>query len=492
MKLSTRFDYAKVPFDKDNEVVLLTGLKAPAADKDNRQPLNLCAVLDISGSMAGDKIERMKRTTQILIDHLTEQDRLGIVIFSTNYTKLASASAMTTERKDELKARVAKLHATNATNISGALLLGFETLGVKENAINRVLLLTDGLPNNGETTIDGLSSLVSTGPKGISVSTIGFGTDHDPALMQAMAQAGGGNYYFIENADQINSAFAQELGGLITCFAQNIKIEVDFKPCVKDVEVLNKAWEWTYEDDKLIVRLPDLFAEESKGILTKVTLEKRDQAFPRDTTIGDVKVTFKNLVDKMDEAVADKAKIAFVKPGDESKERDKEIAKQQARLEAAEAQKQAVQMANSGNYQGAQQVMANAVMALNSCGLQPIAEEVEQWTSSLNRQDYSRSVGYSGIRRAASMRRGRSAGAVYGATAKCCATQAQNDMLNSFTEADSGTGAPGVDTTGSSSTGDAGGGTGTGNIIVPGQEASKKDKKKKKKSKKYNPMTDAS
>jgi Ca-activated chloride channel family protein len=484
MELSTRFDYSKVQFDKDNDVVLLMGLKAPSVDSDSRQPLNLCAVLDISGSMSGDKIERMKKTTQILIDHLTEQDRLGIVIFSTNYTKLASANIMTAERKEELKARVAKLHATNATNISGALLMGFETLGVKGSAINRVLLLTDGLPNHGETTIPGLVKLVNQRPKDMSVSTIGFGTDHDPELMQSMAQAGGGNYYYIENADQINSAFAQELGGLVTCFAQNIKIEATFKPCVKDVDVVNKAWEWAYEDDKLTVRLPDLFAEESKSILAKITLEKRDQTFPRDTTIADVKVTFKNLVDKADEAVAEKAKIAFVKPGDESKERDKEIAQQQARLEAAEAQKRAVEMANSGDFVGAQQVMCSAVNSLNDCGLMAIGEEVEEWTSGLNQSSYSRSIGYSGIRRASSMSRGRAAGAVLGATAKDYGTQYQNDMLRSFTEADSGT-SGGGSSSGSSEDGTSGG----GNIIVPGQEATKKSKKKKK-SKKYNPMTD--
>ena len=426
MKLFTRFDYPKVQFDKDNDVVLFTGLEAPPVDTDNRQPLNLCVVLDISGSMMGDKIERMKRTTQILIDHLTTQDRLGIVIFSSNYTRLAAAEIMTAERKTELKARVATLHGTCATNISGAMLLGFETLGVKENMINRILLLTDGLPNGGETTILGLVELVNQRPKGMSLSTIGFGTDHDPKLMLSMAQAGGGNYYFIENADQINTAFAQELGGLISCFAQNIKVEVTFKPGVKDVEVINKAWEWAYENDILTIRIPDLYADETQKILTKVSLEKRTSVLPRDVTIADVRVTYKNLINKKDEKIDNKAKIDFVKAGQESQERDSEIAKHQATIEAAEAQKQAVELANVGDFVGAQHTMHGAVMGFNACGSVSQANEAQLYASCLNEDSYSKSVSCGGLSTSYGASRGRAAGAAN------AGTKAQKSMLRSF------------------------------------------------------------
>jgi len=464
MDLSAYFDYPKVIFDKDNEVVLSMDIKAPKVEHDDRQPLNLVAVLDISGSMAGEKIERMKKTVQILIDHLTEQDKLGIVIFGSNFTKLAGVEAMTSDRKAELKTRVAGLQTADCTNISGAMLLGFELLGVREKDLNRVMLLTDGLPNVGESTIPGLVGLVNQRPKGVSLSTFGFGTDHNPELLQSMAQAGSGNYYYIENADQINTAFAQELGGLVSCFAQNIKIEAKFKPGVKDVDVINKAWEWEYNEETLMVRIPDLFAEERKSILVKVVLEKRTSALPREVTIADVKTTFTNLIDQKEETVETKAKITFVKKGEESQERDKEIAKQEARLKAAEAQKQAAIMADAGDFMGARNLMGSAVCCLYSAGENDYAHEMETLSTSLEEKTYSKGVGYDLRNNAYSTSRGRSAGKVFGCTADLM-NSAQRLYVRSFNDSD---GAPSE---------------------TPATDAPDTKKTKKgKKGKKYNPM----
>jgi Ca-activated chloride channel family protein len=475
MDLSAYFDYPKVRFDKDNEVVLCTRLKAPSVDNDDRQPLNLVACLDISGSMGGQKIERMKKTVQVLIDHMTEQDKLGIVIFSSNYTKLASCQQMTCDRKDELRRRVAKLRATNSTNISGAMLLSFEILGVRENDLNRVLLLTDGLPNEGETTIPGLVSLVGNRPKNVSLSTIGFGTDHNPELLQSMANAGNGNYYFIENADQISSAFAQELGGLISCFAQNVKIEATFKPGVSDVDVINKAWEWEFDEEKLTVRVPELIAEESKHILIKVALDKRSSSLPRGVTVADVKVSYTNLVDKKDETIEEKAKIEFVKKGEESQERDEEIAKQEARLKAAQAQEEAVKLANNGQYAEARELLTNGALCLSDAGDTEWAEELERVAEDFQSHTYSANVGFKARRYGYSVGRGKAAGAVYGCSAQSLSNTAQKNLMRSFKQE---TGEPDEEEEKKP----------VSNEHLA--KMAKKYKEDKKKKKKYNPMTD--
>ena len=227
MEIISKFDLEKVRFDEESLVTLLVGCKAPTVELETeRQPLNLCAVLDISGSMSGEKIESMKQSVQTLVDHLSEKDQLGLVIFSTGVEKLASAKPCTADRKAELKERIAKLYAQNTTNISGATLLGFELLKAVDGNINRVLLFTDGHANVGVTSIEGLTELVQKRPAGLSLSTFGYGTDHDPELLMSMAKAGSGNFYYIDNPDNIASAFAQELGGLLTCYAQNVSLKV--------------------------------------------------------------------------------------------------------------------------------------------------------------------------------------------------------------------------------------------------------------------------
>lgn len=464
MDLSSRFNFPKVRFDQDNEVVLLTGLKAPKIDSENRQPLNLVTVLDISGSMSGDKIERMKKTVQILIGHLTEHDQLGIVVFSTNFTKLASVKPMTSDRKEELKTRVAGLQTRSTTNISGATLLGFELLQDVKGSINRALLFTDGLPNVGLCEYDQLIEMVNSRPKHVSLSCFGFGSDHDPELLQGMAKAGGGNFYFVEDVDSLNSSFAQELGGLVSCFAQNIKIEVTFKPGVSDVDVLNKAWEWEYDDDKLTIRLPDLYAEEEKNILTKLSLDKREKRLPREITIADIKVTYTDLIDKKEKTIKGKAKIEFVKEGEESTEEDKDIKIQLARLEAAEAQRKAVEMANAGDFSGAQKRLRRAGSILRSAGDMVFAEELVTLEKDFSQDSYSAMAANDALSNAYAYGRGRSVGKTKGAAVVFCST-AQDSMTTSF-EAD-------------------------GKKRTQKPEPIKEDKeKKKKKKKKYNPMTD--
>jgi Ca-activated chloride channel family protein len=490
MQLSAKFDYSQVQFDKENEVVLLTGITAPPAKEDSRQPLNLVAVLDVSGSMSGSKLEQLKKTMNVLIDHLTGQDRLGIVVFATNYTRLASTELVTQDRKAELKARVNALHPQDCTNISGAMMLGFEQLMFESGHINRVLLLTDGLPNQGVTDIDGMVKLIAKRPKSSSLSTIGFGVDHNPELLQSMAQTGGGNYYYIENPDQIMNAFAQELGGLVSCYAQNIKIEIDLKSGVKDVEVLNKAFQWDYEDDKLTIRIPDLFAEETKNILTKIQLESRTSALPRDVTIAGVTVSFMNLESERDENRSENAKIRFVKKDDVSTDRDEDVLKEEAKLQAIEAQKKAVELAERGMFQQANAVFCSAIQANNLVGNTGLAEDLQDLSSNFTSKTYGKKAMFRARRAVYGCSVQRSAGG----SSSWANTQAQNDMTESFQNSGS-TGSAGEDLT----TSDASqiGESGTSEVMSNqhlhnmAERFKKKEKERKKKKKSFNPMTDS-
>ena len=492
MELLPKFDYEKVRFDQENLVTLMASFKAPIVELETeRQPLNLVAVLDISGSMGGRKIEEMKKTAQILVDHLSEKDKLGIVIFATAVSKLASPKSCTVERKEELKNRIAKLTPHDTTNLSGATLLGFELMQATEGHINRLLLLTDGLPNVGVTNTPGLVDLVKGRPKGITLSTFGFGTDHNPDLLLSMAKAGDGNFYFIANPDSVNAAFAQELGGLLTCYAQNISLKVEPKPGVEIDEVLNDAYEYDIKDGLTEVRIPDMFSEETRSVLLKVKLGVRTSVLPRKTCVAKITASFTNLITKKTETIEGSAKIGFVKAGEESTERDKEVREAEAFLEVGKVQAQAVQMANQGNYVGAQALMVNCVSLTGGLGTEKgdlLAGELKSWSSNLDADSYSSDVGYEGTRAAYSATTGRSGGQKKGVFA---GTQRQKDMVRSFEKGDTNSSSPGVPVT---HTPNHQGGivvpmTSDGAAVVPASEVKKGTSKKRKKKKSNKPFS---
>jgi len=472
MEILTKFDYAKVRFDQENLVSLMASFKAPTIELETeRQPLNLVAILDISGSMGcSNKLESMKRTASTLVDHLSERDQLGIVIFSTAVSKLASVKPCTAERKEELKQRISNLTPHDLTNISGATLLGYELMQNIEGNLNRLLLLTDGLPNQGVSDLSGLVDLVKNRPKGITLSTFGFGTDHDPELLQSMAKAGDGNFYFIENADAINTAFAQELGGLLTCYAQNICLKITPKPGVEIDEILNDAYEYDIKEKETEIRIPDMFSEELKNVSLKVKLEPRTSALPRKTCIAKIKVSFTNLMTKKTETIETNAKIEFVKPGEESTERDKEVKEAEAILEASKTQAKAIKMANMGNFTGAQVAMANCCNLMDSIGTlkaDELGAELQEWTANLTNDKYNSSVGYLGTQRAYSYSTGRASGQSVGSFT---GTEAQKRMQKSFEDSNQASGGDQIKVPKKEDK--------NKHIIVPGEKSPPKKKKK--------------
>ncbi len=134
--------------------------------------------------------------------------------------------------------RINRIQSGGSTNLEGGLREGIDE--VKDlklaNYHNRIILLSDGLANVGVSDSDQLSAIVSElVGEAIVVSTIGVGTDYDERLMTSVAQAGNGNYYFLENPEQSSEIFAQELIDVTQLVASNIKVSLGSAKLVTDV-----------------------------------------------------------------------------------------------------------------------------------------------------------------------------------------------------------------------------------------------------------------
>lgn len=223
MEIRIRTNRSKLAEGRAHDVDVLVTLRAPPAAQAVRRALCLMTVVDVSGSMRGQKLASVQAALRQLARHLLPGDRLGLVTFGTDVRALMPLTEVTETARATFLQRVSTLLADQRTNIAGGLLEGVRQAGAHQT---RIILLTDGLANEGQaTTRDRLVALVRAQPRGVSVSAFGYGADCDHVVLGEMAEAGGGSYAFIEKDEQVLAAFARELGGLVSTYAADVELE---------------------------------------------------------------------------------------------------------------------------------------------------------------------------------------------------------------------------------------------------------------------------
>jgi Ca-activated chloride channel family protein len=202
--------------------------------------LNLGLVLDRSGSMEGEKIARAREAAAFCVDQLLADDRLGLVIFDDVVEVLVPNN--TVENKGAIKEIISEVRARNSTALHEAWVRGGIEVGENliSDAINRVLLITDGLANVGETNVDRIVSQAGElAARGISTSTIGIGRDFNEDLLIPMAEAGRGNAWHVEQPSDMEKIFGTEMEGLIAQVGHTVSLGLTPADNVRVVDVLN-------------------------------------------------------------------------------------------------------------------------------------------------------------------------------------------------------------------------------------------------------------
>lgn len=248
---------------------ILIQIQVPAAPSNPaRVPLNLSLVIDRSGSMEGDKLEYAKAAARYVLQHLEPTDRVSLVAFDDRIEiPLGSTLAQRVNVENVLSA----VSARGSTHLHGGWLEGGTQVASHLNTggLNRVMLLSDGIANVGETNTDRIASDVrGLASRGISTSALGVGRDFNEDLMQAIALSGDGNYHFIEHPSQLPHLFAAELAGLKNTFAQNVTLGLEVSGGVKVLDVLNDA----PRNEKGQWVLPNLLHGATLEILVKLEL----------------------------------------------------------------------------------------------------------------------------------------------------------------------------------------------------------------------------
>lgn len=242
IQLNGQTDRPLLPAQQGSERYLLLTLQAPELAKSVlRSRLNLSLVIDRSGSMGGDKLKYVKEAASHVVRLLGEADRVSVVIYDDEVEIIAPNQGVTPQLRADLLKRIAEIRTGGMTNLSGGWFTGCDQIAnaLSPDYINRALLLTDGLANQGLTDQEQLVyHAKELRRRGISTTTFGVGNDFNQFLLQGIADGGGGHFYFIDQPNQIPNYFAGELGELLATAAREMNLAVK-APAGVEVTLLN-------------------------------------------------------------------------------------------------------------------------------------------------------------------------------------------------------------------------------------------------------------
>ncbi len=285
---------AHMPTNQDNSQRQLS-VSLSASGEGSQAPINLCFVLDCSGSMGGTPLKTVKQATHRLIDRLTERDRISIISFD-HKAKILVANQPATDLAG-IKRKIDGLSAGGGTCIDGGLKAGIEQLATgKEDRVSQLLLLTDGENEHGDNARAVKLADVAVGYN-LTVSTLGFGDHWNQDVLEQIADAGGGSLNYIEQAEEAVGIFGRlftriQSVGLTNAYL-NVEIAdgtrlADLKP-VAQVAPETVELPVVQEGNEAIVRIGDLMKDQPRVVLLNLYVP---QLAASTTTIARLQVTY--------------------------------------------------------------------------------------------------------------------------------------------------------------------------------------------------------
>lgn len=233
VKVQMELDQVAAPAGRNGERYLLLTIrtpdKVPPEDSlpggQDRPPINFAAVLDVSGSMQGEKIGQVKDALTRAVRFLRDGDVFSLETFANQAVTIFKAAEVANHTRDVILTRIERLTAGGMTALWQGLNAGIENAHEKQRTNNLLLLLSDGQANVGVIDLELIGQAAARARESkLIVSTLGVGDDYNEALMTEVATQGGGRYYHIEQARQIPAFVAGELGEVATLAAREVKV----------------------------------------------------------------------------------------------------------------------------------------------------------------------------------------------------------------------------------------------------------------------------
>ena len=394
MKTTARLPFSKIRFDLPFSTHLAVTLEAPHVEWERtRPPVCVVPVIDVSGSMDGDKLEKAKRSVQKLVAQLAPGDRCGIVTFASDVAVVAPPAEMTPARKASLRTAVEQLHTRGQTNLAGGMLEGLRLANgadLPAGMLVRVILFTDGCANQGVATRSAdLLPLLEANLGRATLSAFGYGRDADQELLRDLSTRGKGNYAFVAGPDDAMTAFARELGGLLSTYAQDIVLQVRPLGGSHITAVLSDV-DADPRDTGVEVRIPDILADETRNVVLAVELPAASATTRAPEAAFEVEVTWKSLAGGtalVSHRQVVQATVERVVPGSEQVHADRDVDVIVAQAELVRAQIEAEELARRGEHHRAHERVFAVYVSATDRGLLAEARAAREVAQAMRSED---------------------------------------------------------------------------------------------------------
>jgi Ca-activated chloride channel family protein len=339
-------------------------------------------VLDRSGSMHGEPLEAAREAAERFLGFLSPEDRVSLVSFDDNVVTEFGPGAGS---DPDARLAVRRLMPGGSTNLSGGWLQGRTHVADRMvEGTNRVILLTDGQANVGVVEPRQLESLArAAAHAGVTTTCIGFGPAFNEDLLRAMGEGGGGNFWYVEETDQMAGIFAGEIEGLVALAAQNVTVELRvLHPAVAGVMFYQRLAVETPEPGRFITRLGDLYATSPRPLGLTLFVNDLDVLGPCE--VAQVLVTADVLTDA---GIEHRVVTLPVKANlDGADHVEPAVERTLLRFQSAKAREDAIARADAGDLDGAAHALREARHKLSAYGADPeVADEMDDLAAEADR-----------------------------------------------------------------------------------------------------------
>ncbi len=229
---ATHVAVADCPWRPEHRLVRI-GLKGKEVPPEKRPPCNLVFLIDVSGSMSPpDRLPLVKAGLRLLVDQMTERDRIAIVVYAGNSGLVLPPTSC--DDKPTIRAALDRLEAGGSTNGGQGIQLAYKVAqqSFLQSGANRVILCTDGDFNVGVTDRGELTRLIEQKAKnGVFLTVLGFGYGNlKDATLEKLADRGNGNYAYVDTLREARKVLVEQMAGTLLTIAKDVKIQVEFNP----------------------------------------------------------------------------------------------------------------------------------------------------------------------------------------------------------------------------------------------------------------------
>ena len=229
---AVNMEMATCPWNEQHKL-LRVGLKGKEIHQEERPASNIVFLLDVSGSMSSnDKLPLLKSGVQMMVNQLTENDRVSIVTYAGNAGVVLEPTPG--NQKQKILDAIRNLNAAGSTNGSAGIQLAYELAqkNFVDEGTNKVILATDGDLNVGVTSDEALVDLITGKAKeGVFLTVLGFGTGNlKDGKLEKLADKGNGIYAYIDGVREAHKVLVEGISGTLVTIAKDVKIQIEFNP----------------------------------------------------------------------------------------------------------------------------------------------------------------------------------------------------------------------------------------------------------------------